>query len=232
MIDACVAWVKKPRSLVWLGVAALLAVVGHLLEGVDVLAWLGDVTAAFYTSLDSIDALRIIDLFYLRLTGCHVDQIAAGAAVVCDGLNAAERFGTYHPVFLAVIAPLDAAWSTLRALMVETTALGMILFLATIVTSAILLNRWIGPFENGFFAFGLWVVLIPVGAGLLALALKWILLVFTLIFSTVLGLLITFAFAIKIVLAVLGVLERAEKLEAGAAALLSTAKGAGGPPQK
>lgn len=223
MQDRIVAWFKKPRNLVTLGLAVVLMILGHLLEGADVLGWLADVTRAFQTALGSVDALRIADLFYLRLSGCHVDQVETGVSFVCDGQNAIERFGT-SPVVLAVFAPLDAAWATLVTLFVETTVLAKILLLVAIVASAVVLYKKLGIAEKGPFGHALWIVLIPAAAGLLVLAMKWLLLAITFLFSAVLGLLITFAVVIKWALAASEAWERAHKLGKGASLLAGGGK--------
>ena len=230
MQDRFAAWFRKPRNLVTLGVAVVLMILGHVLEGADVLGWLKQTTVAFQEALGSVDALRIADLFYLRLTGCHVDQIESGVGFICDGQNAIQRFGT-GPV-VAIIAPLDAAWATLAALLLETTVLAKLLLLVAIIASAIILYKKLGIAEKGPYGHALWIVLIPAAAGLLVLALKWLLLVITFLFSEVLSLLIMFAVFIKWGLVAFEAWERAHKLGEGAGLLMKGGKGAAIPPKK
>ena len=127
---------------------------------------------------------------------------------------------------LAVIAPLDAAWATLVTLFQETTVLAKLLLLVAIVASAVVLYKKLGVAEKGPFGHGLWIVLIPAAAGLLVLAMKWLLLVITFLFSAVLGLLVTFAVVIKWALAASEAWERAHKLGNGATLLAEGGKGA------
>ncbi|MGH8560082.1 MAG: hypothetical protein ACRESZ_22050 [Methylococcales bacterium] len=98
MWEVILEWLKKPRSVYWLGVSGAFAVTGYLLEGVHILKLLSDMTEAFRHSLESIDALQIASVFYYRLTGFEgLDQRDA-IGVVCKGQYAWSHLIQYlHP---------------------------------------------------------------------------------------------------------------------------------------
>lgn len=165
--------------------ALFLAGAGHLINSYGVVGPLGSFTDYLKRSLESFDALRVGGVFYFELTGCEVRTGGGFHGVECTQSYRAPGSSESVVAYLgkAVVNTAEAIWN-------GSTGLGLFVYAAALLASAWWLTARLYDGEDSVFSLPFWLgllVLTPALASLTALGLKWLLLLFVLLFSQVLA---------------------------------------------
>lgn len=175
---------RRPSAAAFF-LALILAGAGHLVSSYGVLGPLASFTDHLQRSLESFDAMRVGTVFYAELTGC---EIRAGGGFF--GVECAQAYRPPGPPESAVVQLLKAVANTAAIIWNGSTGLGLLIYGAALVASAWWLGTRLHGGEDSLswppFWLGL-LVLSPAIASLVALGLKWSLLLFVLLFSQVLA---------------------------------------------
>jgi hypothetical protein len=187
MLAAIFPWAAKRPSLVSIILALMLLGLGQLFRAYGVLGPLADFTAYLERSLQSFDAPNIGSTFYRELTGCGYEN---GAIACAPGPDTYERLqdtleGTRENGLLGSI--LVAVIMTVTIVFGQATWLGILIYLIALIAAAWMIAAVLDLEESGPAGIVLTIVLTPAVASIAALALKWLLLLFILMFSQVLA---------------------------------------------
>jgi hypothetical protein len=233
MIARFLRWLGRPVTIVWLIVAACLMVAGHYLDAHGGLDGLRRFTAYLERSLRSFDALHVGRMYIKDLTGCDLVAEPRRLAVVCPpARSASDRLegrlrGETEPGLIT--GTVMAVGSTLTRLWREATWLGAAIHLLLLGAAAYWLARTLDVTTGGPFTWLLCLALTPVVASLVALGLKWFLLLLVVLFSQALAgvawVLVTFPTAIKWLARMIALVKTAQDVESVASSV-----SAGGPP--
>lgn len=177
---------RRPPTIAALVIAAALVLAGRWLSGEQILAGLTSITLYLRQSLESFDALHVARTFYAELTGCHMLWMPTGFEMDCaPGLDTLDRLNGKsdpHPLLALVLA----IFSTIGSLWSGSTWLGLVFYALALVASGAALAALMKPGDEPVLWL-IWLLLIPLGAGVIGLLLKWVLLLFVLLFSEVLA---------------------------------------------
>jgi hypothetical protein len=186
MLDYVFPWIRKRPGLASLAGGVVLVVLGHLFEKYGILTPLTQVTQYLYDSLSSFDATRVGTIFYRELTGCEVVENGIACVPGPDTtdqlrmtLEGQQQPGMLTTLFLAVI-------NTVGFVFANSTWLGIIIYLLTVAASIAILLAMVED-GGGFLGFLVFVLIAPALSTLIALAMKWVLLLFVMLFSEVLA---------------------------------------------
>lgn len=141
-----------------------------------VLSALTGVTIYLDRSFRSFDALSLGKIYYQELWACErpgdpTDELIRTA-------RGERRPGTVSCFFITIIKTAVRVGG-------EATFLGLGIYLISLIVGTLWLSEKLSMSEEPFLWFLLWVLLVPAGASLVALGLKWILLALTWMFSQV-----------------------------------------------
>ena len=207
-------------------IAVILLAVGRLISSYDVFASLGAITEYLRGSLQSFDAFNIASTFYRKLTGCELHWTDQGFEVVCQpGLDTLDypqgqrEPGLIGRLLMAVVNTIGSLWN-------GSTWLGIFVYAVALLIGAASLAHAMEPRDEPFLWLSL-IVLVPLVASLVALALKWLLLLCVLVFSEALAwlawLLATFGFVIAWVRSVLETAHQVDDMVLGTGAAATDA---------
>jgi hypothetical protein len=214
-------WLSRPPTIAAIVVAIVLVMAGRFVSGEQILVWLTSITLYLRQSLESFDALHVARTFYAELTGCHMLWTPSGFEMNCaPGLDTLDHLGGKsepHPL----IALIMAVFNTIGSLWSGSTWLGLIFYAFALVASGVALAAIMKP-EDEPVLWLIWLLLIPAAGGMIALLLKWVLLLFVLIFSEALAgivwIIATFGTAIVWLRSVLDTAHNVDAVVAGTAA--------------
>jgi hypothetical protein len=191
MIERFLDWLKQPSTIASLIVAACLMVVGHYLNANNMFRGLTNFTAYLERSLTSFDAVNIGKVYYEELTGCQIVLESHGFRVACEpapslsdhlqkSLKGEREPGLITGIFVAFI-------NTLRRIGNEATWLGIVIYVLSFAAGGYWLARKLDVATSGPAGWLVWFVLAPAVASVIALGLRWLLLLFVKLFSPVLA---------------------------------------------
>jgi hypothetical protein len=221
MIDRFLRWLRRPVTIVWLIAAAGLMVVGHYLDAHGGLDGLRRFTAYLERSLGSFDALHVGTMYIKDLTGCDLVTEPSRVALACpparsgsDRLQGRLRGETEPGLITGMVM---AVGSTLTRLWREATWLGAAIHLLLLGAAVYWLARTLDVTTGGPFSWLLCLALTPVVASVVALGLKWFLLLLVVLFSQALAgvawVLATFPTAIKWLARTITLVKTAQDVE-------------------
>jgi len=185
---------RKSLSLTAIVLASLLVGAGYLINTYGVLTPLARFTQYIERSLESFDATNLARTFYYELTGCTIKGAeGTGVSVVCEPEDAGtldalcctrtgeceNQTGFLEGIFMATVKTAEGLWS-------GSTWLGVLLFAGALTLSGIWLAKTLSPQDEPALWL-LWLLLVPAMASLAALVLKWLLLLFVVLFSQALA---------------------------------------------
>jgi len=220
-------WLGRPPTIAAILAAIVLVAAGRLVTGEQILAGLTSMTLYLRQSLESVDAFHVARTFYAELTGCRMQWTASGFEMNCaPGLDTFDRLAGQsdpHPLIvlmLAVVNTVGSLWS-------GTTWLGLVFYAVALPAGAAVLAAIVKPQDEPVLWL-IWLLLIPVAAGVIALLLKWVLLVFAVLFSEALAgiawVIATFGTAIVWLRSVLDTAHSVDSVAAGTVASAAPAK--------
>lgn len=177
---------RRPPTIAAIVIAVALVLASQWVSGEQILAGLTSVTLYLRQSLESFDAFHVARTFYAELTGCHMHWTPTGFEMDCaPGLDTLDRLNGKsdpHPLVALVLA----IFNTIGSLWSGSTWLGLVFYALALVASGAALAAIMKPGDEPVLWL-IWLLLIPVGAGVIGLLLKWVLLLFVLLFSEVLA---------------------------------------------
>ncbi|HAH11767.1 MAG TPA: hypothetical protein DCL54_10675 [Alphaproteobacteria bacterium] len=237
-IESWQRWLQRPRSFGALALALVFTVLAHVFQDSPVLQPLSDLTRSFGQSLSNVDAWRVTDRFYTRLSGCELFTSNSSASVSCEQKSIFDRWQTTTGgggLAAIIIGVPEAFLTSTYGIFLEANWLSVVLWTIALLTAAIVLWLWLDPFEwdPGWVGLIVFILLLPFLAGVLALGLKWILVALSFALSEVLGGIATVVATIygyvKAAGLLFGTINTADKIESG---LQTVAREPAKPPQE
>lgn len=187
MLGRVFPWASKHPSFASIILALIAAALGQIFKTYGVLGPLAQFTAYLEDSLRSFDVTNISATFYRELTGCGFDS----GALACEpGPDASDRLqdsllgrpqnGLIGGILVAVI-------NTVAIVFGQATWLGMLIYLVLLIAAGVAVATILDIEDSGLVGVLLIIVLTPAAASIAALGLKWLLLLFIVLFSQVLA---------------------------------------------
>jgi hypothetical protein len=180
-------WIHRRPAVIFIVIAMIFLGLGHFFKTHGVLGPLASFTAYLERSLESFDALRIGGTFYNELTGCQVDGSGIACAAGPDTTDRLQDTLEGRPQNGLIGSILAAAINTVASVFGQSTWLGILIYIVALVAAAVAITRVLDVEESGMVGIVLIVLLTPALASVAALGLKWLLLLFVILFSQVLA---------------------------------------------
>ena len=226
------AWkllLKKVPSWRYLAIAAAVAVVGHYLSGLEIVAPLKALTAQLLADLQVISPLNAMGAYYYALTGCSVTFVDGSVTGNCDGAVREQMAHYGLSGFVGMLFwPFVVLFNTAIAVWMESGWMGRVIYLATLPVggyAAVKTVEQTGDAYEDWTVFGwtMTAVLVPLFAGATALALQWLLILILWIVGQALAAIVWFVTVVAgpfaYVRHVLKLAKEAKDLEEGHATL-------------
>lgn len=216
--------------------AAAFALIGHWLSDLEIVAPLRELSATLLSDLKVLSPLNAIGAYYFNLTGCTVAFADGSVAGNCDATSTLgtqmQRYGLSG--FTSVFWPAVMLLQTVLEIWYQSGWMGRVIYLLTLplgmFAATELVDRTGDNPDEEWSVIG-WVMfaaLIPLFAGIAALALQWLLIVILWLFGKALAAIVwlmtvaaaPFAYANH----ALGIVKEARELEEGRTILGGDAK--------